>query len=100
MKSDLWCGVALFGTIAVLSGCGRFAFYPDEKMKENEIGVPLYPQKAYLLVSRVGGQQKPVEISVIYLPDLKRPYYARPISGLGSSDLSLKIESGALKEMG
>ena len=40
------------------------------------------------------------DVSVIYLPDLTNPVYARMKSGYGTADLSLSLEGGMLKSVG
>ena len=73
----------------LLSGCAGFVFYTDSKLSAgNEIGIPLYPPKPYLLVANTGAKDKPTEISVIYIPDLARPIYAVPKGGFGSANLT------------
>jgi hypothetical protein len=87
--------------LAVLfTACARVAFYSDAKLKHGETGVKFYTPKPYLLVARTGAKDKPVEISIIYLPDLSHPIYAKSKTGLGTTDLSLTIANGVLSTVG
>ena len=81
-----------------LQGCGRLEVYTDPAMPHGkETGFKFYTPKPYLLVGRVAAD-KPVEISVKYLPDLNRPLYAKARPGwLGSTALSMTFsETGTL----
>jgi hypothetical protein len=53
-----------------------------------------------VLVARQGPDTKPVDVSIVYLPDLAHPYYAKARSGWGSSNLTLKVTDGMLTEFG
>jgi hypothetical protein len=88
--------VALFLCI-LAAGCARIEVYSDPLMKGEETGFKFYAPKPYLLVGR-GEADKPVEISIKYLPDLTRPLYAKARPGwIGSSTLSMTfLESGTL----
>lgn len=80
------------------AGCARLEIYTDPEMTgKSETGFKFYTPKPYLLVGRVAAD-KPIEISVKYLPDLSRPLYARPRPGwIGSSNLSMNFfDSGTL----
>lgn len=82
---------------AAMVGCGSLEVYTDPGMKGEETGFKFYTPKPYLLVGR-GPADKPIEISVKYLPDLDRPLYAKARPGwLGSTSLAMVFsESGAM----
>jgi hypothetical protein len=88
-----------FLVMMMLAGCARVAIYSDENLK-TETGVKYYIPKPYLLVAKTGAKDNPVSISVIYLPDLKYPFYAKAITGLGSSNLSMAFTNGMLSTFG
>ena len=96
-------GIAIAATLAAgaaLSGCAGFEFYSDAALGGPEKGLKLYTPKPYLLVARQGGDAKPVDISIVYLPDLANPYYAKARSGWGSSNLTMKLTDGMMTEFG
>jgi hypothetical protein len=86
--------------ILLLCGCARFQFYKSAELSGSETGIKFYTAKPYLLVARTGNKEKPVEVSVVYLPDLQNPLYASPRSGFGSSNLTLSLSNGMLTAMG
>src|SRR5688500_14825571 len=87
-------------SLVALAGCARLQFYKTEDLRGNETGIKFYTLKPYLLVARTGNKEKPVEVSVIFLPDLKNPLYASPRSGFGSSNLTLSLANGVITAMG
>lgn len=89
--------VAAMLACLLAAGCARIEVYTDPLMKGEETGFKFYTAKPYLLVGRVAAD-KPVEMSIKYLPDLTRPLYAKPRPGwIGSSTLSMTFaESGML----
>lgn len=84
---------------AGLSGCAGVTFYSDAKL-ENRTGIPIYAPKPYLLVSRTGAKDKPVEVTVVYLSDPNKVIYAKPRSGFGSSNLTLALANGQMTSFG
>ena len=83
------------------SGCAGLEFYDSPALAtENRIGIKFYIPKPYLLVARTGNKDKPTDISVIYLPDMKNPVYAQPKSGYGSAKLSMSFTNGMLASFG
>jgi hypothetical protein len=90
--------VALAAVMA--AGCAGFEFYTDAALKGEQTGIKFYTPKPYLLVGRVGGDSKPVEVSVVYLPDLSQPYYAKARSGWGSSNLTMTLADGRITQFG
>ena len=91
--SAIACAIAL-------SGCAGLQFYSDQNLQTQETGVKFYYPKPYLLVSRTGAKDNPVQVSVIYLPDQSKPIYAKLKSGYGSADLSLAFQNGILTNIG
>jgi hypothetical protein len=92
--------VMLFFSI-VLSGCSKIAIYSDKELtKNNRTGIKFYTPKPYVLVKRTGNKTTPVDIELIYLPDLKNPLYAKATSGLGASKLSMTFSNGILTTFG
>ena len=91
---------AVLAAGALAAACARFEFYTDPSLQGPETGIKFYAPKPYVLVGRVGGSNKPVEVSIVYLPDLSQPYYAKARSGWGSSNLTMKLSDGALTECG
>lgn len=82
----------------LLAGCAGFEFYDNAALEGKETGIKFYTPKPYLLVARKDA--KPVEISIVYLPDLSKPHYAKARSGWGSSNLTMKLADGAITEFG
>ena len=97
-KSTMTIAVALAAVLA--AGCARFEIYDNAKLAGEETGIKFYTPKPYLLVGRVGGTSKPIEVSIVYLPDLSQPYYAKARSGWGSSNLTMKLADGRITEFG
>lgn len=88
--------IALITTVVLGTvGCSSIDTYSDAALTQ-KTGILYYPPKPYLLVSRTGAKDKPVEVQVIYLPDLTQPRYAVMTSGIGSSNLSLTFSNGVL----
>jgi hypothetical protein len=80
-------------------GCAHTSFYSDEALKK-ETGFRYYAPKPYLLVQRTGAKDKPVDISIVYLPNLMQPQFAKPHAGWGSSDFSLALSNGIATQVG
>lgn len=95
-------GIMIAATLAAaaVSGCAGFEFRSDAALTGAEQGLKLYTPKPYVLVARQGGETKPVDVSIVYLPDLAHPYYAKARSGWGSSNLTMKVTDGMLTEFG
>lgn len=82
-----------------LSGCAGVTFYSDSGLT-NKTGIPIYGPKPYLLVARTGAKDKPVEVSIVYLPDSENVIYARPHAGFGTAKMSLALSNGQLTAYG
>ena len=88
-----------FGALFGISGCAGVTFYSDETLTK-KTGIPIYSSKPYLLVSRTGSTEKPVEISIVHLSDPEKVIYAEPRSGFGSANLTLTLTNGQLASFG
>jgi hypothetical protein len=60
----------------------------------------VYPSKPYLLVSRTGAKEKPIDTSIVYLPDRTKVIYAKPRSGFGSANLTMTLAGGQMTSFG
>lgn len=94
--------VSTLAALLLVIGCAEIKIYQSPDLREDSrTGVPFYVAKPYLLVARTGATDKPVEVSVIYLPDLSRPLYARLSPGIwGSSELSMSFNNSILATVG
>jgi len=87
--------------IFALQGCAGINIYSDPSLdKSSQTGIPFYAPKPYLLIKRTGAKDKPIDISVIYIPDTSKTFYAKPKAGFGSSNLSLTFQNGVLTTFG
>jgi len=86
--------------MASLMGCAGLSFYKQENMKGEKVGLKGYYSKPYILVAREGITNKVTSVSIIYLPDLEHPVYAKAKSGYGSSILSLGFANGIISSFG
>lgn len=82
-----------------LSGCAGVNFYSDSSLKA-KTGIPIYGSKPYLLVVRTQAEDKPVEVSIQYLPDPSKVVYAEPTSGFGNAKLTLSLTQGQMTAFG
>ena len=100
MKQIALGSIALVITSAtVVSGCAGVSFYSDPELTKST-GIPIYAPKPYLLVSRTGNKDKPVDVSILYLNDKNHVVYAKPHSGFGSAKLSLALSNGQMTSFG
>ncbi|QEX19605.1 hypothetical protein FRZ44_49200 [Hypericibacter terrae] len=97
----LGIAVAIVGSVAA-SGCARIAFYDDPKQfnSDHETGIKIYQTKPYLMVVRTGNKDTPIQGTIIYLPDMKDPVYAKAWSGIGTSNLQITLSNGILSTVG
>lgn len=79
--------------------CARVKFYSDPDLTK-ETGLKYYTPKPYLLVVRTGAKDKPVDVSVVYLPDLEHPQYAKYKSGWGTHQFTLALANGVMTSYG
>lgn len=78
------------------AGCARFQVYDNASMNGPETGFRYYTTKPYLLVVQTKKADKPIEASIVFLPDLSRPQYARAMTGMGSNKLSMNFTNSVL----
>jgi len=87
--------------IFALQGCAGINIYSEPSLdKSSQTGIPFYAPKPYLLIKRTGAKDNPIDISVIYIPDTSKTFYAKPKAGFGSSKLNLTFENGVLTTLG
>jgi hypothetical protein len=85
--------------LLIFNSCATVKFYDDSKLKE-ESGIEFYAPKPYLLVERKPAKDVALKSSVIYLPDLSKPKYAKLQAGFGSNDLKLSLSNGIITSYG
>ena len=95
MKNWLIVSSVTLAAVAA-SGCARFEIYDDAPMKGAETGFRYYTTKPYLLVVQTKKADKPIEASIVFLPDLSKPQYARAKTGMGSNKLSMNFTNSVL----
>lgn len=98
-KSRLRFGLLVISASIGTAACAGVRVYSDAALK-NETGIKTFGPKPFLLVTRTGAKDKPVELSVIYLPDTSDVLYVRQKGGWGSNELSVKLSNGILTEFG
>ena len=101
MKS-VQLAAAMSCALLASSGCAGVKFYSDKALT-SEAGLPIYAPKPHLLVVRTGAEDKPIEVSVIYLPDrtAEGTTYAKFEPGFfGSSNLTMALANGQLTTLG
>ena len=81
------------------TGCATVKFYEDDLLTK-ETGLQYHSPKPYLLVAKTGAKDKPVEVQVIYLPDLTKPRFAKYRPGLGTHEFTLNLSNGILTSYG
>jgi len=89
----------LFVGLVAFTGCASVKFYSDADLK-NETGLRYYTLKPYLLVELKAEEANMVKTTVVYLPDLENPQYVKVTPGLGSNELKMNFENGALASYG
>jgi len=91
---------AAIATVSIgAMGCAGVRVYSDPAMT-HETGVRVFAPKPYLLVSRTGARDQPVELSIVYLPDTRDALYIRQQRGWGSNDLGVRMTNGILTDIG
>jgi hypothetical protein len=94
-RNAIW---VIFGLL-FLSGCARVDFYAGEGLNK-KTGLRYYIAKPYLLVTRTGAKDKPLDVSIVYLPNLEDPQYAVYHPGWGSHQFSISVSNGILTSYG
>lgn len=95
MKSNLLSLLILF----LISSCATVKFYEDANLTK-ESGIEFYSSKPYLLVERKPAKDIAIKSTIIYLPDMVSPKYAKLKPGFGSSDLKLNLSNGIITSYG
>ena len=91
---ELRCVKILVLILAVsLSGCAKIKVTKLDNEESYTEGIRFYRGLPYLAVVDSGGQ---CAATVIYLPDTRTEYVARTIMGIGSVNLTAKLEGGIL----
>lgn len=83
----------------LLASCAGVKIYSDAALS-NKTALKFYYAKPYLLVEKNANKDGSTKTSIIYLPDLTEPYFAKTISGLGTNELKLAFENGAIASYG
>jgi hypothetical protein len=99
MSNTLCHSAALAVTISLLTGCAGVTFYKTADLQQ-KTGIPIFGTKPYVMVSRTGAPDKPVDISIVRIADPNNVVYAVPHSGFGSSKLAFALSSGELTSFG
>lgn len=94
-----WTLLAVLAASLAGNACAGVKFYSDGTLS-TETGVRFHEPKPHLLVQRTGNKDKPVEMSIVYLPDPAQVTYAVAKRGMGSSKLTLKLQNGMLTDVG
>ncbi|MEL6719678.1 MAG: hypothetical protein AAFO82_16725 [Bacteroidota bacterium] len=85
--------------LTLLSSCATVKFYDDAELSK-ESGIEFYSAKPYLLVERKLAKDIALKSTIIYLPDMGKPKYAKLKPGFGSSDLKLSLSNGIITSYG
>lgn len=91
--------LALSVSLSLLQGCSQVKFYSDPGLT-NETGLRFFTLKPYLLVEYKATKDNTVKTSVLYLPDIVNPQYMLLKPGIGSNEIKLGLENGALESYG
>jgi hypothetical protein len=94
-------GVLAFCSLA--AACGTVAIYdhPTSRSYRHNVGLEVYPPRPYIMVTRTKAKDKPLEVSVVYLPDTSRPRFVHLQPGLiGSSKLNVSVNNGMVTSIG
>lgn len=82
---------------AFVAGCAQITITEMQRGGDGKYrytdGLPFYLGAPYLAVTMTNGQ---CLANVIYLPDMSKRYVARLISGIGTANLSAKLEGGLM----
>lgn len=82
-----------------LASCSSVEFYKDQALTQ-KTGLKFYSSKPYLLVTRTGAKDKPIDVAIQYLPNADDPTYAKFIPGLGSHKFEVALNNGMLASYG
>jgi hypothetical protein len=85
--------------VILFSGCATVKIYSDAGLTK-ETGLRFYTLKPYLLVEYQAQKDNTVRTSIVYLPDLSTPQFAKLRPGIGSSELKMTFSNSALESYG
>jgi len=91
--------LALTASLFLMPGCSQVKFYSDPGLTK-ETGLRFFTFKPYLLVEYKATKDNTVITSVVYLPDIANPQYMALKPGIGSNEIKLGLENGALESYG
>ena len=83
----------------IFTACASVSLYEDKDFKR-ETGLKFYHSKPYLLVEKSFQKDVKIKSTIIYLPDLENPTYAKIKSGFGKAELKVGLENSILKSYG
>ena len=83
----------------LFTGCATVKVYSDAELKK-ETGLRFYTLRPYLLVEYQAEKDNTVKTTVVYLPDLSNPQYMLLKPGIGSTELKMNFNNGALESYG
>lgn len=81
------------------SSCAGVKIYSDPEW-QHQTALKFYYSKPFLLVEYNANKDGTNKTTVLYLPDLSEPFYAKKINGLGSSELKIAYDNGAITSFG
>jgi hypothetical protein len=81
------------------TSCAGVKIYSDPEW-QHPSALKFYYSKPFLLVEYNANKDGTNKTTIVYLPDLTEPYYAKKISGLGSSELKIAYDNGAIASFG
>ncbi len=96
MKNPLFLILVLS---VLFSGCAGVKIYSDATL-QNKTAIQFHYAKPFLLVEHNINKDGTTKNSIVYLPDLTETYYAKSITGFGSSDLKIAFENGSIASYG
>lgn len=91
--------LALTASLFLMPGCSQVKFYSDPGLT-NETGLRFFTLKPYLLVEYNATKDNTVKTTVLFLPDIANPQYMALKPGIGSNEIKLGLENGALESYG
>lgn len=92
--------VPILAILGLTVACARLAVYDNPQLAGSETGIRFYTAKPYILVSETGKGDKPLDVSVVYLPDMDKPQYVQAQSGVGMGKLSMEFSNSILTKFG
>lgn len=93
------CSIAIIIVSLFSCSCAGVKLYKDSDLK-SQTGLKVYNSKPFLLVEFNSHNDTPLKSSIVFLPDLTQPTYAKVIRGIGSNDLKINLTDGMLTSYG